>query len=238
ESERAQRQFMDGVTEMRERSREHVQQLEERAARERAEWETTVADRQTRIGQLQRDVDVARQSLTAREGEIKRVQAAHDTQRANFDRVRADLVKTREESAALQEKLDDRVRRFDTAPVSVCRCGADGTIQQASRALARLLGYATAEELQGGNFAASVFTSGDELQWLIDRCRSSRTAQSIETTWAKKDGSRIIVRLVATGASDGGIDLAAEDVTAVKALEERLNHAQRLESVARLASEV
>src|SRR5262249_34191844 len=34
------------------------------------------------------------------------------------------------------------------------------------------------------------------------------------------------------------IDLAAEDVTAVKALEERLNHAQRLESVARLASEV
>jgi two-component system cell cycle sensor histidine kinase/response regulator CckA len=88
------------------------------------------------------------------------------------------------------------------------------------------------------SLATTVFRSADELHWLIDRCGSSRAVQSIETTWAKKDGSRIIVRLVAAPASDGGIDLAADDVTSVKALEEKLNHAQRLEAVARYASEV
>ena len=241
-SEQAQRRFTDGVTEIRERGHEHARQLEERAARERAEWEATLADQRTRIGQLQREVDVARQSLAAREDEIKRLQAANETQRANLDRARAaadaDLAKLRGESAALQDELDDLVHRFDAAPASMCRCAADGTVKLASRTLAKLLGYATAEDLRRVDLATAVFTSGDELHWLIDRCRSSRSAQSIETTWAKKDGSRIIVRLVATAASDGGIDLAADDITTVKALQEKLNHAQRLEAVARLGSEV
>ena len=88
----------------------------------------------------------------------------------------------------------------------------------------------------GGGVA--VFDSRDELQWLIDRCLSSRSAQSIETTWRKKNGSRIVVRLVAAATSAGCIDLAAEDITNVRALEEKLRHAQRLEAVARYASEV
>ena len=242
ESERAQKGFLDGVTEIREKAKEHARQLEERAAGERTGWETTLADRQTQIGQLEREIEAARQALAAKDFEIRRVQTAHETLRANFDRARAaadaDGTKLRSESAALESQLDDHVRRFDTAPVSICRIAADGTITHASRRLAKLLGYASPEDLQKVSLAAIVFRSADELHWLIDRCRSSRSAQSIETTWAKKDGSRIIVRLVAAPASDGGIDLAADDITSVKALEEKLNHAQRLEAVARYASEV
>jgi PAS domain S-box-containing protein len=242
ESERAQQGFLDGVTEIREKAKEHVRQLEERAAAERVGWETTLADRQTRIGQVEREIDAARQSLAAKDFEIRRLQTAHETLRANFDRARAaadsEAAGLRRESAALQQQLDDHVRRFDVAPVSLCRVAADGTLTHASRRLVTLLGYVSAEDLQRVSLATTVFRSADELHWLIDRSRSSRAAQSIETTWAKKDGSRIIVRLVASTASDGGIDLAADDITSVKALEEKLNHAQRLEAVARYASEV
>ncbi|HKW02411.1 MAG TPA: PAS domain S-box protein [Vicinamibacterales bacterium] len=239
-AEQAQRRFVDASNEMRERAREHAQLLEERTARERAEWETTLAERQAQVAQLQRDHDLVRQSLTSREGDLKRLQASHDEQRTRFDRARAaadaDLTRLREESTAQQARLEEHRRQFDASPISLCRLAADGTVTQASKALAKLLGYSNAEQIVTGGLA--VFDSPDELQWLIDRCKSSRSAQSIESTWRKKDGSRIVVRLVAVGAPSGSIDLAAEDITHVKALEEKLRHAQRLEAVARYASEV
>jgi len=239
-AEQAQRRFVDASNEMRERAREHAVHLEERTARERAEWEGTLAERQERVGQLQRDGDLVRQSLASKEGDLKRLQAAHEEQRGRFDRARAasdaDLSRAREECTALQETLEDHRRQFDTSPVNLCRCAADGTVTQATRALARLLGYGSAEPLVSGGVA--VFDSSDDLRWLIDRCLSSRSAQSIETTWKKKDGSRIVVRLVAAATSAGCVDLAAEDITNVRELEEKLRHAQRLEAVARYASEV
>jgi hypothetical protein len=48
----------------------------------------------------------------------------------------------------------------------------------------------------------------------------------------------MIVRLRVVATSAEGIDLAAEDITSVRSLEERLRNAQRLEAVARYASEV
>ncbi|HUL73596.1 MAG TPA: hypothetical protein VLT86_10875 [Vicinamibacterales bacterium] len=239
-AEQAQRRFLDASNEMRERAREHALHLEERTARERAEWEATLAERQERIAQLQRDGDLLRQSLASTEGHLKRLQTTHDEQRARFDRARdaadADLARVRNEYAALQATLEDHRRQFDAAPVSLCRCAPDGTVTQATRALAHLLGYASSEQIVSGG--VGVFDAGDELQWLIDRCLSSRSTQSIETTWRKKDGSRIVVRIVAAATSAGCVDLAAEDITTVRALEEKLRHAQRLEAVARYASEV
>jgi hypothetical protein len=62
--------------------------------------------------------------------------------------------------------------------------------------------------------------------------------ESIDTTWRKKDGTRIIVRVMAVATGADSIDLVAEDITPLRVLEEKLRNAQRLEAVARYGSEV
>ena len=129
-------------------------------------------------------------------------------------------------------------RRFDHAPVSMCRCTPDGTISLANHAFARFLGYDTPEELHEVDLAASVFESADELQWIVERCQASRSTESIETTWTKRDGSRIIVRVLAVAAAPDSIEITPEDITTLRVLEEKLRVSQRKEAVARYASEV
>ena len=120
----------------------------------------------------------------------------------------------------------------------MCCCGRDGVITQVNHALATLLGYDTPEELQKVDFAATVFESGDELQWIVDRCLASRSTESVETTWRRKDGTRIIVRVLAVATTADSIDLAVQDMTTLRELEEKLRNSQRMEAVARYASEV
>lgn len=239
-AEHAQRRFLEASNEMRERAREHALHLEDRTRREQAAWEASLAERQQEIAQLQRDGDLVRQSLVTKEDELRVLRAAHDDQRASFERARtsadADLTRERAACAALREEVEDHRRQYDALPANICRCTPDGTLTQASRTLAQSLGYASSAEFI--SIGAAVFETADELRWLISRCLSSRSAQSIETTWQKRDGSRIVVRLVAAATPDRSIDLAVEDITEVRALEERLRHAQRLEAVARYASEV
>lgn len=144
----------------------------------------------------------------------------------------------------LQKQLEGLVadvatnrRRFDHSPASLCRCGRDGTIERTNQALADLLGYSTPEELQRVGLA-SVFETGDELKWLVDRCLTSRSPESIETTWQKQDGNRILVGIRASATAQDSIDLTVEDITARRSLEEKLRRSQRMEAVARYASEV
>jgi hypothetical protein len=358
-SEQAQLRFLDQVAVIRQRARERETRLEERAARERAEWESTRVEGHERIRQLQMEGNVARQSLAATEEQIQRLESAHREERANLEGARmaieADLARQCAGYTALQQTLDqtrataqqtlervsreraterarlealvavrdtqlqeqiagqqasdqaaaktladvehrlrltiaagncdrraiarlqeqlealgeeleatrsqrevmkteaDRVprlrkqiddiraenrRQFDHAPVKMCRCGRDGAIKQATHALANWLGYDTPEELQKVDFASNVFESGGELQWMVDRCLASRSTESVETTWRRKDGSSVIVRVLAVATTPESIDLAAQDITTLRVLEEKLRNSQRMEAVARYASEV
>jgi PAS domain S-box-containing protein len=128
-------------------------------------------------------------------------------------------------------------RRFDVSPASWCRCDRSGKVEEANRALARLLGY-DAAQLQQLDFGAAIFESAGDLRWILDRSLASLSTQSIETTWTRKNGRRIIVRVVAVPASGDTVDLVAEDITHVRELEEKLRNAQRMEAVARYGSEV
>ena len=142
---------------------------------------------------------------------------------------------------ALEKRIDAihaiKRREFDETPVKRFRCGLNGAITETNAALARMLGYQTAR-LQSLDFREAVFESGDELQWLVDRCVASRIGESIDTTWKKQDGSRIIVRLMAVATGTDTVDLVAEDITPLCELEDKLRNAQRLEAVARYGSEV
>jgi PAS domain S-box-containing protein len=134
--------------------------------------------------------------------------------------------------------LGDNRRQFDYAPVSMCRWTRDGGMTRVNHAAVSLLGYDSPEELQAVDFAGSVFESGEELRWLVDRCLASGSTESIETRWIRKDGSRVIVRVLAVSSAPESVDLVVQDITAVLVLEEKLRYSQRMESVARYASEV
>jgi PAS domain S-box-containing protein len=258
-SEQVRLGLLDQLTAMR----QHEAELEERAARERSEWERTQVEDRQRIQYLQMEGDRARQSLAATEEQIQRLQSVHEEERANLERAR---IAIETELAALGEELEttrrqrdvlkitaDRVpqlhkriddsraahrHRFANAPVSMFRCSRDGVITQVTQALATLLGYKTPEDLQKVDFAATVFDSGDELQWIVDRCLASRSTESVETTWRRKDGTRVIVRVLGVATTTDSIDLVAQDMTTLREIEEKLRNSQRMEAVARYASEV
>jgi PAS domain-containing protein len=127
--------------------------------------------------------------------------------------------------------------QFDGSPFGILRCSGAGVLQEANRALITALGYRTVDALRALDSAAAVFESPDDFRWLIEHCERT-PSESIDCIWKKKDGSRLTMRLRALRLSADVVDIVAEDVTTLRAVEERLRRAQRMEAVGRLASEV
>jgi nitrogen-specific signal transduction histidine kinase len=142
----------------------------------------------------------------------------------------------------LQKQLDDSrseiLRQFEDSPLALCRCTRDGALTHANRAFAVLVDYRKADELRSADFAATVFESPDDLSWLIERCLSTRAIEAIETTWRGINGGRLVVRLSAFASASEVIEIVVEDLTNLRALQDRLDEARRMEAVGRLASEV
>jgi signal transduction histidine kinase len=165
--------------------------------------------------------------------------------------VTQDFEKTRSHRDALQIAADrvpqltnqleargaESRRQFDESPIGILRCSEAGVLKDANRALITALGYRTVDALRALGSAASVFESPDDFRWLIERCERT-PSESVDCNWKKKDGSRLIMRLRALRLSADVVDIVAEDVTTLRAVEERLRRAQRMEAVGRLASEV
>jgi len=240
-------------------AQETLLRVSEDAAHERTRLEAVIADRDRHLQEQTNSAQAAASALAAVEEQLNLSRAAQERDRDaiarlqdRFEATTQELESTRhqrEEFKAtasrvpvLQGQIDESRatsrREFEDTPVKRFRCNRTGTVLQANAALARMLGYETTGELQALDFAANVFESGDELQWLIDRCVPSRASQLIDTTWKMKDGSRIIVRVMAVATGEDLVDLVVEDVTPLRVVEEKLRHAQRMEAVARYGSEV
>jgi chromosome segregation ATPase len=129
-------------------------------------------------------------------------------------------------------------RLFERAGVAMFRCTRAGVLTAANRACTTLVGRRTIDELVGSNFAAVVFDAPNVLSWLVEHCVSARGKESVETTWRRQDGGRLFVRLSARLVCADGVEVIVEDLTRVRALQERLGQANRMEAVGRLASEV
>lgn len=192
-------------------------QLEEKLRLALETSDREVARFQNELGALGQELDVARRD--------------RDTLRTQADRL-PQVLAERDESRA------DNRRLFEHSPVGQFRCDRDGSLTQMNRAFVGLLGYRTGDALRKVDFAKTVFESADDLQWLIERCLNSGTAETVETMWRRKNGRRIVVKLVGVAASRDSIEIVVEDITEIRELEERLRRAQHMEAVGRLASEV
>lgn len=244
--------------------RADVQQTLERTSKEhateRARLETLVTEREAELREqsathaasqqaarktFTQIEDGLRLALEASSREIAQFQGEHKTLRQELEEARRHREALRTEAdrvPQLQNRLEESQkesrRQFESTPNGICRCGLDGAIKHVNRALVRLLGYRTADELRKVDFATTIFESADDLPWLIERCINTGATESVETTWTRKKSDRLVVRLLAAVTSPDSIEIVAEDITHLRVVEEKLRQAQRMEAVGRLASEV
>jgi PAS domain S-box-containing protein len=213
-----------------------TEQMERTRASER-EAAARLTESEQRVAEMRAAKDRADQSIAQLENQLKTMRQDVEAAKKRGEALRA----TAERLPVLEKDVDDARaethRQFEENPASWFRCRRSGEIIHANRAMRSLVGYQPLE-LQQLDFGEMVFESANDFRWVLDRCLASLSSQSMETPWRRKDGRRIIVRVVAVPATAESVDLIAEDVTHVRELEEKLRNAQRMESVARYGSEV
>ena len=211
--------------------RVRLDEVEEAADADRRRLMAGLAESERRLGETRTEIQQLQERLAATvsnlDGTTARLNAVQ-AQAESVPRLRRELEESRAESGRL----------FQQAGLAMFRCTRNGEVTQANRAAMTLVGRRTIDELRGAQFAAGVFEDPNGLSWLIDLCLSTRSRESIETTWRRKDGGRLFVRLSAYACAPEVIEILAEDLTRVRVLEERLGQAHRIEAVGRLASEV
>jgi coenzyme F420-reducing hydrogenase delta subunit len=237
-----------------------LEQIAGEHAAERSRLETVVADRDSQLGaQVERQrvaeqnaqdalaqlQEKLREALDAGASEIARIQLECDALRRTLEATQTHAEALRgvaERVPDLQKQLEqshsEARRQFERAPYALCRCSMSGEITDANHSFVALLGGRRVDELRNRDFVSAAQDSAGDLGWLLDRTRTTRKTETVETQWKTPDGRRLVVRLQALATSTGSIDIVAEDITSVCALEERLRQAQRMEAVGRLASEV
>ena len=144
-----------------------------------------------------------------------------------------------------QKAIEARLRKSEAhyrsliqgAAYGMYRTAADGEILDANPALARMLGYASVEELMTRRMS-DVWESDEERARVIAENARIEYATA-DVRWRRKDGSAMLVHLSARRVEheDGsfGFEGIAEDITERRALEEQLRRAQRMEAIGRLA---
>lgn len=187
--------------------------------------------------ELRAAITAHRQQVEQLQSGFKALTQEFDATRRHRDKLQIEADRVPQLTGQLEAIRAESRRQFDGSPHGILRCSAAGALQEANRALITALGYRNVDELRALDSAASVFESPDDIRWLIERCERT-PSESVDCTWKKKDGSRLIVRLRAVRIATDVVDIVAEDLTSLRAVEERLRQAQRMEAVGRLASEV
>jgi PAS domain S-box-containing protein len=209
---------------LEEQRRIEAQTAQEALTRLRERYRQTVERSDADIAHLFRQNDAMRQELEA------------TRKRAEALRVDAERVPGLQADLNLSQK--ERRREFERAPHGLCRCTPEGVITDANHSFVTLLGRRRAEELKGADFAAAIADCAGDVSWLLERARTTRKTEAVETRWKNRDGRQLVVRLQAFAPTTGSIEVVAEDITELRSLEERLRQTQRMEAVGRLASEV
>jgi PAS domain S-box-containing protein len=156
-----------------------------------------------------------------------------------------DITERRRAAEKLRRSEEEYRSLVELAPHGICRSAADGRMLMVNSALVKMLGYATAEELLGLDIATDLYEDPAERDRLWQRAReaSGTRVPIAETTWKRKDGSTISVRLASRHIYDGKgqlsqMEVFVENVTEQRALEKQLQTAQKMEAIGQLAGGV
>jgi two-component system, cell cycle sensor histidine kinase and response regulator CckA len=149
----------------------------------------------------------------------------------------------RKRAAEKLRRSEEQYRSLvELAPYGIFRGTRDGSLLMVNSALVKMLGYETAEELLALNLGTEVYEDPRERDRILHRARAGPVGP-VETTWKRKDGSTISVRLAARLIFDNQSRLLqsegfVENVTEQRALEKQLQTAQKMEAIGQLAGGV
>ena len=239
------------LREAEERSREQrVAALNDQTqfARERSDYHASLNTLQERVRHLDTEREALQRAFASTQGGLDRtiaeLEGALDTAarelvstRAERDALRASIDEARQRQRQLEQIIEHVDREFDNFPLPMFRATAAGVITHANRAFGALLGCPSAGAKRRLSLASESFESSNELAWLLERSGSSEDGASVECTRRKVDESRLILRLRAMAVRDA-INIVIDDLTANWTLQEKLNRAQQMEAVGRMAAEV
>jgi len=141
-------------------------------------------------------------------------------------------------------RSEDELRAFiEHAPYGIGTISvAQDRFLHANPALVKLLAYKSQAEVLSLVISRDLYPSGDLSGFRAQPTRADFFS-ALEFTWKRKDGKPVNVRASGrriSNAADQGdiIEIIAEDVTARRALEEQLRHAQKLEALGQLSGSV
>lgn len=128
----------------------------------------------------------------------------------------------------------------DSAVYAIFVCAPSGRVIGANSALAKMLGYASIQELLALDLARDICADAGDCEKITARLREESQLVAIETRWKRRDGSTVSVRLSGRRLlnSSGVVEafeMIAEDITEQRRLEEQLRQSQKMEAVGRLA---
>ncbi len=138
----------------------------------------------------------------------------------------------------------------ENAPYGIYRTTTAGRFLAANPALARILGYPSAEALLALNIETDVYCAPAERRKLMAASLGRGFVAPVELEWKRADGTPVIVRLRGQPVRGAGGEVLSwegfvEDVTALRAAEQALRQSedqrrmsQRLEAVGQLAGGV
>lgn len=153
-------------------------------------------------------------------------------------------ISTRKRTEEALQRSEASYRAFvENSPFGIYRSTMGGRFLEVNRAVVKMLGYATTEEVLALDMTTQVYADPAYRSELLRRNARERQVQDAFAEWKKKDGTVITVRLRARHVHDhlGGvvyIETFVEDVTPLRAAENALRQAEKLAAVGQLVSGV
>jgi PAS domain S-box-containing protein len=155
------------------------------------------------------------------------------------------MLETTERKRAERALLASEARNRDlveNTTYAVLRATLDGHFLDVNPALIQMLGFAGAAETYSVNLVQDVFRYPEQYPMLLASCRGKGRVSGFEVEWQRQDGAHIAVRLsarlVETAKGLEILEVIAEDVTELRAVEKQLRQAQKFEAVGQLAGGV
>ena len=123
----------------------------------------------------------------------------------------------------------------------ICRCSLDGKFLEVNKAMVKMLGYASREELLSVNLAGDLVQEPEKRAQWLGQSGQRGSVEPIEIVWKRKDGTTLKVRLSGqevTGEQDEleSYEIIAEDVTKQRQLEDHLRQQAACDPLTGLAN--